>query len=84
MNAVTVRYFAAAAQAAGLAQETVELATEASLAELIDEIVRRHGDRLEQVLQRSSLLVDEVVGRDRDARMPTGATVDVLPPFAGG
>lgn len=84
MNAVTVRYFAAAAEAAGLAQEVVDVAPESTLAELLDELVGRHGDRLEQVLKRSSLLVDEVVVRDRAALTPTGATIDVLPPFAGG
>lgn len=84
MNAVTVRYFAAAAEAAGLAQETVDLAAEATLAQLLDELVIRHGDRLEQVLKRSSLLVDEVVARNRDSLTPAGATIDVLPPFAGG
>lgn len=84
MNAVTVRYFAAAAHATGLAQEVVEMAPESTLADLLEELVERHGDRLDQVLQRSSLLVDEVVGRDREALTPTGATIDVLPPFAGG
>ncbi len=84
MNAVTVRFFAAAAHAAGRDHEVVEMAAESTLADLVEELVGRHGDRLEQVLQRSSLLVDEVVGRDRDALMPAGATVDVLPPFAGG
>lgn len=81
---MTVRYFAAAAHAAGLAQEVVELAPESTLADLVDELVTRHGDRLDQVLERSSLLVDEVVGRDRAARLPASATIDVLPPFAGG
>lgn len=84
MNAVTVRYFAAAAQAAGRDHEVVELAAESTLADLVDDLVKRHGDRLEQVLMRSSLLIDEVVGRDRDAQLPAGATIDVLPPFAGG
>ncbi len=84
MNAVTVRYFAAAAEAAGIPQEVVEIPAESTVAHLLEELVGRHGDRLEQVLKRSSLLVDEVVVRDREALTPTGAMIDVLPPFAGG
>jgi molybdopterin synthase sulfur carrier subunit len=36
------------------------------------------------VLDRSSYLVDGVAWHDRAAPLPPAATVDVLPPFAGG
>ncbi|UWP87757.1 MoaD/ThiS family protein [Dactylosporangium fulvum] len=40
--------------------------------------------RLTAVLTACSFLVDGVAWRDRDAPLPATATVDVLPPFAGG
>lgn len=78
---VTVRYFAGAAEAAGREEELVEAS---ALGDLLQTIVSRHGDALERVLGRCSLLVD---GQRADAPatpLPGGATVDVLPPFAGG
>ncbi|HEV7897000.1 MAG TPA: MoaD/ThiS family protein [Planosporangium sp.] len=78
---VTVRYFAGARAAAGAAEEKVEAAT---LDELIRALSARHGPGLEKVLGVASFLVDEVVCHDRQAALPEGAGVDVLPPFAGG
>jgi molybdopterin converting factor small subunit len=78
---VLVRYFAGARAAAGCAEEKV---TAATLGDLIDVIGARHGDRLAVVLRASSFLVDGLAGHDRTAALPEGATVDVLPPFAGG
>jgi molybdopterin converting factor small subunit len=78
---VTVRYFAGAAEAAGCEQEAVEAST---LGSLRDAMVTLHGDSLARVLDRCSLLID---GQRADAPatpVPAGATVDVLPPFAGG
>lgn len=77
---VTVRYFAAAAEAAGTATETVDATT---AGELRAAMVAAHGADLERVLTRCSLLADGVRLSD-DAAPLTGATVDVLPPFAGG
>lgn len=74
-----MRYFAAAADAAGRAEEPI---TAATAGELRDELVRRYGDVMAHVLDRGSLLVDGVVTRDRDVALD--ARVDVLPPFAGG
>jgi molybdopterin synthase sulfur carrier subunit len=78
---ILVRYFAGARAAAGCAEEKVEAAT---LAGVIAAVSQRHGDRLAAVLTASSFLVDEVVCHRRGAVLPPGATVDVLPPFAGG
>jgi sulfur-carrier protein len=35
-------------------------------------------------LKAASFLVDGLACHDRQAALPAGATVDVLPPFAGG
>jgi molybdopterin converting factor small subunit len=78
---VTVRYFAAARAAAGLAEEQAEAAT---LAELLSSLSRRRGDALARVLGVASFLIDGLPWRDPDAALPPSATVDVLPPFAGG
>ncbi|MEV0427667.1 MoaD/ThiS family protein [Micromonospora sp. NPDC050495] len=80
---LTVRYFAGARAAAGRVEETVPAAGR-SLDELLDELSARHGDRLAVVLKAASFLVDGVACHDRQAPLPAGVTVDVLPPFAGG
>ena len=80
---VTVRYFAGAQAATGTAEERLPLAAPLPLAELADELARRHGAGLARVLEAASFLIDEVPG-PRDRVVPTGAVVDVLPPFAGG
>ncbi|WP_250447133.1 MoaD/ThiS family protein [Actinotalea sp. C106] len=77
---VTVRYFAGAAEAAGRASEQVASGTTAGLRR---ELVTIHGQRLEAVLGRCSLLSAGRRLSDEDEVLP-GATVDVLPPFAGG
>ncbi|GAB3383312.1 MoaD/ThiS family protein [Micromonospora halotolerans] len=79
---LTVRYFAGARAAAGRAEETV--AAGRSLDALLDELTERHGERLAVVLKAASFLVDGMACHDRQAPLPAGATVDVLPPFAGG
>lgn len=84
MHQITVRYYAAAAAAAGVKAEVVELGEYATIADLLALIRERHDGRLARVLDSSSLLLNEVVVRDPRARTTNGATVDVLPPFAGG
>ena len=78
---VTVRYFAGARAAAGVREEQLPSRT---LAELQAALAERHGPRLTSVLCVASFLVDGVGWRDRDRLLPDPATVDVLPPFAGG
>ena len=78
---VTVRYFAGARSAAGVAEEKVAAAT---LADLVSVATSEHGEALGKVLAAASFLVDSVVWHDRAAALPDGASVDVLPPFAGG
>ncbi|MDJ0335846.1 MoaD/ThiS family protein [Salinibacterium sp. G-O1] len=80
MAEVTVRYFAAAAEAAGCDEEQLPVAS--TVGELRSLLVERYGDAMARVLAAGSFLVDGVVSRD-DSRA-VGARVDVLPPFAGG
>jgi len=86
MAHVTVRYWAAAKEAAGTAEETVSANT---LADALD-VVRgkRAGDsRFAAVLARSSYLIDEAPAGRRAAEsviLPENATIEVLPAFAGG
>jgi molybdopterin converting factor small subunit len=81
---VTVRYFAAARAAAGVEAEPVDVPPGATIDILLKTIRAAHGDDLARVLDRCSFLLDEVAVRDRDLPLRDGATVDVLPPFAGG
>jgi molybdopterin converting factor small subunit len=78
---VLVRYFAAAEDAAGRAEERFEVA-DATVGGLQSALVARYGDAMERVVRSGSFLVGGVVSRD-PSRVLTGA-VDVLPPFAGG
>jgi molybdopterin converting factor small subunit len=75
-----VRYFAAAAEAAGTEEELVPRV--ATVGELRRLLIARYGDGMARVLASGSFLVDGVVSRDDTREL--GTTVDVLPPFAGG
>lgn len=94
---VTVRYWASARSAAGVAEEQIPLAEAAgpgapasiSLAALRDAVLGRHPDavRLPDVLKICSVLVDErPVGTQEpeQVRIEAGQSVEFLPPFAGG
>jgi molybdopterin converting factor small subunit len=86
MGKVMIRYWAAAKDAAGLAEESVAAAT---LAEALNAVVasRTPDKRLHDVLQRSSVLIDGTRAsraNAEDIALPDGAVVEVLPPFAGG
>jgi sulfur-carrier protein len=78
---VTVRYFAAAAEAAGVTTETVSAG---SVGDLVASMVRSHGPGLQNVLAWCSLLAAGVRVSDDATLLADGVTVDVLPPFAGG
>jgi sulfur-carrier protein len=81
---VTVRYFAAARAAAGAETEPFELPSGSAVEDAVAAMRERHGAELGRVLDRCSFLLDEVAVRDRSAVVPAGASLDVLPPFAGG
>jgi molybdopterin converting factor small subunit len=75
---VTVRYWAGARRAAGLDSERLSAAT---LGDLLAQIRARPA--LTAIIQASSFLVDGVAGQPGTV-LVDGATIDVLPPFAGG
>lgn len=77
----TVRYFAAAAEAAGTDTEIVQATT---VSELLDALRAGRGEDFAAVLARCAVLADG--RRVDDPAMPLAplARVDVLPPFAGG
>jgi molybdopterin converting factor small subunit len=80
----TIRYWAAARDAAGATAEPYDAP---NLAVALEHARNRHGDTLARVLSRCSFLVDDapVGGRDHAAvELRAGGTVEVLPPFAGG
>jgi sulfur-carrier protein len=86
MAKVTIQYWAAARDAAGLAAESVDAGT---LAEALAAIIARHGEasRLRSVLATSSFLVDGAPAGRRTAAdlvLREAAVIEVLPQFAGG
>jgi sulfur-carrier protein len=87
MASVTIRYWAAAKEAAGTAEETLQAETLG--AALAAATARRSGTRgrFASVLACSSLLVDGQQAGHRAAESFTlwdSAVIEVLPPFAGG
>ena len=73
-----MRYFAAAAEAAGREEEHL---TASTVGELRASILQRY-PAMDVVLAKGSFLVDGVVTRDPARTIAT--QVDVLPPFSGG
>ena len=85
MATVTMRYWAAAKDAAGVAEQRLEADTLA--AALIQAVAADGAGRLSAVLARSSFLVDgDPVGRRaaESVSLRDGNVIEVLPPFAGG
>ncbi|GAC78550.1 Molybdopterin converting factor, small subunit [Gordonia malaquae] len=76
-----VRLFAGAAEAAGRREQQVDGSM--TLGDLRQALAAANGVEFPAVLARCSLMVDGVRLPD-DAVVPDTATVDVLPPFAGG
>jgi molybdopterin converting factor small subunit len=89
MSMVTVRYWAAAKQAAGVAEEKVSAST---LAGALAAAVSARGSAaagsaLAAVLARSAFLIDGTPVGSRvpeSVRLADAAVIEVLPPFAGG
>lgn len=76
---VRVRYFAAAAEAAGTDSEE---RGERSLAQLRASVIADH-PTLADILPRCAVMVDGVRSDD-DRSLDDAQLIDVLPPFAGG
>ena len=81
MSRATIRYFAGAAEAAGTDEEQLDGAT---VGEVLAAARRAHDDRLAEVLERCSVLHAGRYVDDDSTPVTAGATIDVLPPFAGG
>jgi molybdopterin synthase sulfur carrier subunit len=85
MATVTMRYWAAAKDAAGVAEQQLTADTlAAALAQAAD---TQDAGRLRAVLDRSSFLIDgDPVGRRAadSIELRDGSVIEVLPPFAGG
>ena len=80
MAAGTIRYWAGARAAAGVAEEPYDGDT---LGAVLDQAAAAHGPALARIFTVASFLVDGV-RTGRDGELPDGATIEVLPPFAGG
>lgn len=79
--ALTILYFAAAREAAGVAREKVDLAA-GTVADLRRALSDRH-PALARVLPRCRLAVNQEMAADGEP-VPDGAEVAVIPPVAGG
>ncbi len=86
---VTLRYWASARAAAGTDSDAMEVSGPVSLAELVGRARAAHAEstRFSDVLSCCSVMVgDRPVTTDDPASVlvQPGATVEFLPPFAGG
>ena len=88
VGSVTVHFWASARAAAGTDAEQVPVDGPVALSDLVARLVAGHrSDRLAAVLDSCAVLVGEqpVGRRDRaEVVVRPGATVEFLPPFAGG
>ena len=82
MADVTVRYFAAAAEAAERETEVLTFESAPNLGDLHDRLLAAYGAPMARVLRSGSFLVDGTVSKARAHAIE--AAVDVLPQFAGG
>jgi molybdopterin converting factor small subunit len=80
---VTVRFFAAAAVAAGRDSVALTLPRGSSIHDALGELSGQ-SDEMALVLQKCSYLCDGVAVRDRAIVLRAHQNIDVLPPFAGG
>jgi molybdopterin synthase sulfur carrier subunit len=77
----SLRFFAAAAEAAAVDGATIDAGT---IGELRFALNARYGPEFEHVLGRCSVLVNGARVTDDALTLSATDTVDVLPPFAGG
>lgn len=81
---VTLRYFAGAGAAAGIEAEHVTLPAGSTVANALTGAADSRGQALARVIAASSVLVDGIHQHTGEGQLTDGATIDVLPPFAGG
>ncbi len=80
---VNVRLFAAAAEAVGAHEVTLEVGTVAQLREALSAMGPDAGEQSASVIRQCAVL-ESGVRREDDHALAPGARVDVMPPFAGG
>jgi sulfur-carrier protein len=85
---ISIRYWASARSAAGVDAETLDVDAPITLTEVLARLGAAHPDsRLLTVLDACSILLgDRPVSTEDpdDVLVPPGATLEFLPPFAGG
>lgn len=82
--ALTLRYFAGAAEAAGRQEERLEVPAGTTVAALREQLAGR-STRMATTISISSLLVNSrSVPTDSLQPLQDGDAIDILPPFAGG
>src|SRR5256885_4714626 len=79
---VTIRYFAAARERAGISSETLELDEAATAAEALAAACARH-PALQPVAQRLRLAVDQEFAAP-ERKLRDGGEVALIPPVSGG
>lgn len=80
--AIKVRLFAAAADVVG--EDALKVNGAATAGELVDRICEGREERVRLVLDQCSFLIDGNRVTSPDTPIESDATVDILPPFAGG
>ena len=80
---ITVRFFAAAREAAGRDTTVLRLREGSTVSDAVRELCGQ-SDKMTLVLHKCSFLADGVAVRDRATVLQADQTLDVLPPFAGG
>lgn len=80
---VSVRFFAAARDAAGAETAFLTLDPGSTVANAIDEL-SGHSEEMDLLLRKCTFLCDGIAVRDRANVLRRHQTLDVLPPFAGG
>ncbi|MBS2029476.1 MAG: molybdopterin converting factor subunit 1 [Deltaproteobacteria bacterium] len=79
---ISLRYFAAARERTGLNREQLELASNATVANLLDVLAARH-PALAPLLPRLRVAVNQEFAQP-ETTIPDGAEVALIPPVAGG
>lgn len=81
-RSLTIRYFAAARAAVGVDSEQYEVQGHERVGDIFDRLAQAH-PALRSVLPRCSVLLDSIAA-PTTRTIGAAATLDVLPPFAGG
>lgn len=81
MHVVTVRFYAAAAEAAGTHETTIEVPDDATVDDALQLVDSRY-PKVAAMRSQCSVFVDDV--QARTPQLGNARTLDILPPFAGG